>query len=71
MLADTRETPGETLTDRELLDRMASQLDHMDEQIHQILAFITDNQEILEKARRLLHNPVSDYLKARPKARKP
>ena len=60
----------ETLTDRQLMERMARQLDHLDEQLHEVRQFIDENRPALERATRLLHNPVSEYLAARKKAPK-
>ena len=40
---------GQTLSDRELLDRLARQVDHLDVMVHEIHQFITVNAPHLER----------------------
>jgi signal transduction histidine kinase len=67
---ETRETLIETATDRELLVLLLKGQDHLDEQLHEVRQFIDENRPALERATRLMHNPVSEYLAARKKAPK-
>jgi hypothetical protein len=60
------ETPGETgrpIPAGEFQRRVLKRLDHLDDQLHEIRQFIEENRGALERATRLLHNPVSEYLK--------
>jgi hypothetical protein len=70
MSTNTQKTQPETLTDRELLERIAREVDHLDVQVHEIRQFIDENRAALAKATKFLHNPVTDYLAARPKRTK-
>ena len=40
---------GQTLSDRELLDRLARQVDHLDVMVHEIHGFIAENRPHLER----------------------
>ena len=59
----------ETLTDRQLMERMARQLDHLDEQLHEVRQFIDQHRPALDKAMKLMDNPVAKYLEQRKAAR--
>ena len=65
---ETRETLIETATDRELLVLILKGLDHVDEQLHEVRQLIDENRPALERATRLMHNPVSEYLAKRKAA---
>ena len=68
MTTETRETLIETATDRELLVLILKGQEHQDEQLHKILRFIDENRPALERATKLMHNPVSEYLAKRKAA---
>lgn len=67
MSDETRETPGNS-SDRVLLELILKELDHIDAQLHDICHFIDSNRDVLARAKRVLHNPVADYIKHRPRA---
>jgi signal transduction histidine kinase len=62
---ETQQTIIDTATDRDLLVLILKATDHLDEQLHEVRQFIADNRPALERATKLLHNPVSEYLAAR------
>jgi hypothetical protein len=73
MPPETTETPPETLTDRELLEQVSHQLDHLDVTLHGLIGYcqslaelVTDINVQVQKAAPLLDrfvgNPVADYL---------
>jgi hypothetical protein len=68
--AETERQHIETLL-RELVTEplagMRKQLDHLDTQLHEVRQFIDENRPVLERASRMLDNPVSKYLAARKK----
>lgn len=54
-----------SLSDRELLERFARQLDHLDLMLHEVHQFITEHKPALDKALMFLDNPVKTYLSRR------
>jgi ABC-type transporter Mla subunit MlaD len=48
------ETPAETLTDSQKLDRLLKVAEHLDGMTHDVHQFITENKPHLEKALRFL-----------------
>ena len=65
MDTETLQTLLDTATDRELLVLLVKTTGHLDEQLHEVRQFIDVNRPALERATKLLHNPVSEYLAAR------
>lgn len=51
-----------SLSDRELLERVAKQLDHVDVMTHEIAQFITEHKPALTKALGMLENPIGRTL---------
>lgn len=68
MTSETRETLIETATDRDLLVLILKGQDHLDAQLHEVRQFIDENRPALERATKLMHNPVSEYLAKRKAA---
>ena len=66
--SETRETLIETATDRELMILILKGQDHLDAQLHEVRQFIDENRPALERATKLMHNPVSEYLAKRKAA---
>ena len=62
MISETRETLAETK-----LDAILASLEHLTEDVHAISQFIDENRVVLEKAQKLMKNPVTDYLRTRPR----
>lgn len=63
--SETRKTLIETATDRELMILILKGQDHLDDQLHEVRQFIDENRPALERATKLMHNPVSEYLAKR------
>jgi hypothetical protein len=55
------------------MERIATQLDHLDCMLHEVTQFIDANKPLLDRARKLTDNPVTSYLNSRhrPKAKEP
>lgn len=71
----TVETPNdelETLSDRELAERICRQLDHLDCMLHEVTQFLDEHKPALNRALGFLDagRGMRDYLKNRPKAGK-
>jgi hypothetical protein len=64
------ETPAETLTDSQKLDRLLKVADHLDVMVHEVHGFIHENKPHLEKALNFMEpgRAMRAYLAGRPKA---